>query len=272
MVTHRSDPDLNGIRVLVCRPQPRADELCRELADFGARTRALPMMEIEPLPLTGERRSVLLDLDHYQHVICVSPTAAERLIEEMDQWWPQWPLGIQWWGVGSGTARILRQAGLDCRSPQSGHNSEALLAQPALSGESLRHSRVLIVGGEGGRGLLAETLGRRAERQDSLILYRRRCPDYCPQVLQAHFGAFDPQALITLSGETLNNLMRLVQNTPFRLHQRQLIVPVERVAAQARQAGFTDVRVPSGLTAQAIAGCIAGPGQIPQNKDSDPSE
>lgn len=259
MATHPSEQDLSGWRVLVCRPQPRADELCHELAAFGAETRALPMMEIVPLALDGEMRSRLLDLDHYQHVICVSPSAAERLLAEMDQWWPQWPAGIQWWGVGSGTARILREAGLDCRSPQQGHNSEALLAEPALSATALIHSRVLIAGGEGGRGLLAGTLSRRAGRQDTLILYRRQRPSYSPEELDKRLGEFDPHCLITLSGETLNNLISLVQNTELRLNHRQLIVPVERVAAQAREAGFTDVRVPSALSADALARCIRYP-------------
>ncbi|TVP53626.1 MAG: uroporphyrinogen-III synthase [Halomonadaceae bacterium] len=277
MAIPRSDAparaDLSGHRLLVCRPQPRADWLCRELAAYGADARPLPMLEIAPLPVTGETRSRLLNLDHYQHVICVSPSAADQLLAAMDEWWPQWPVGIRWWGVGSGTAKTLRQADLDCASPVSGHNSEALLAEPALSAAALTDSRVLIVGGEGGRGLLAETLQQRARQLDSLILYRRQCPEYSKEHLNRLLGDFNPQCLITLSGETLNNLIRVVQNTDQTLLHRQLIVPVARVADDARQAGFTNVHVPSGLTADAIAACIAQAALPPSlNKDSDSRE
>lgn len=249
--------DLRGHRLLVCRPQPRADWLCQQLRAYGAEAQPLPMLEIAPLPVTGATRTLLLNLDHYQHVICVSPSAADQLLAAMDEWWPQWPEGIRWWGIGSGTAQALRQAGLDCASPVSGHNSEALLAEPALSAAALAQSKVLIAGGEGGRGLLAETLQHRARQLDSLNLYRRQCPSYSKEHIDRLLGDFDPHCLITLSGETLNNLIRVVQNTDNTLLHRQLVVPVSRVADQARQAGFTDVQVPSALTADAIAACIA---------------
>lgn len=250
-------PDLSGQRILVCRPQPQADELCAHLERLGALTRALPTLERHPLPLDGAARTRLLNIDQYQHVICVSPGAADLLLEHLDQWWPQLPVGIQWWGVGQGTARTLEQAGLNCHHPSRGHNSEALLSDPALAPESITDSRILLVKGKGGRTLLNDALEERGARVAHLVLYERQQPVYDEATLQSALVDFNPNAVVTLSGDTLKHLIQLGQNVAHRLHQYPVIVPVERVAHQAREAGFLQPVVPDGLTPDALARCLA---------------
>ncbi len=268
MVTAPNKQPLAGRRVLVCRPQPRADELCKALREAGAEARALPMMELVPRELDGRDRAVIQDLDLYQHVIAVSPSAAEILLERIDPWWPQWPIGVQWWGVGSGTASTLQKAGLPGDYPEAGYTSEALLAHPDLQADALGDARVLIAKGASGRPVLQDCLIERGARVDTLVLYHRRAPEYDEATLQAYFSEFNPDTVITLSGETLNNLLQVVQNTDPGLFRRRLIVPVSRVAEDAEAAGFTDTVIPGDLSPTGlIAACAQqGPATAPNQE------
>ena len=239
------DVNLQGRRVLICRPEPEASRLARAFEQAGAEVRVLPLVDREPLPETPEQRSVLQELDNFTHVIAVSPYAARRLLEEADAWWPQLPVGIQWYGVGAATAAELARHGLRPRRPSNGWTSEALLALPSL--KNLAHERVLLARGEHGRELIRQTLEARGARVTVLPLYRRFCPYYPSEVIDERFNRFCPEVIVALSGETLNNLVQTDPDALPALHQALLVVPAERVAEQARQAGFGHILVPDGL-------------------------
>lgn len=258
MATDPNSP-LAGRRILVCRPQPKADQTCAALRDAGADARPLPMIEIEPREPDGRDRSRLQELDQYQAVIAVSPNSAQLLLEHLDYWWPQWPIGIEWWGPGPGTARVFEEAGLEAHCPSRGHDSEALLDEPSFHSATITGQRILIAKGEGGRDVLIETLQQRGARIDTLTLYTRRAPEWPLETVESTFRDFNPDTILALSGETLKNLLELVQNTGAKPAECTLVVPVERVAAQARDAGFSDVRVPTTLSpAGLVQTCAAG--------------
>lgn len=258
MATNPNRP-LSGRRVLVCRPQPAADQTCAALQEAGADARPLPMIEIQALEPDGRGRSILQDLDQYQKVIAVSPNAATLLLEQIDHWWPQLPVGIEWWGPGQGTARVFSEAGLQAHAPRDGHDAQALLADPAFDATGLAEQRVLVAKGEGGRETLMEGLDGAGARTDVLTLYRRQPVAWRSDTLEAVFRDFNPDTIVALSGETLKNLLDLVQNTRAKPTECMLVVPVERVAAQARAAGFSDVRVPEALSpADLVKTCAGG--------------
>lgn len=215
------------------------------------------MLAIEPLPETPASRSLIQDFDHFRHVVVVSPVAAEFVLEKLDHWWPQRPAGQTWYAVGPGTARRLQETGIECLTADSGHDSESLLQRPELA--QLEHQKVLICSGEGGRAVLVESLRKRGAQVEKLALYRRRKPNYPQSRLVKDLFQFNPQAVIALSGETLNNLISLGQPADPMLFQRLLLVPTDRVAAQARAAGFTRVLTagaldPEGLAARLVDG------------------
>ncbi|MDX1800772.1 MAG: uroporphyrinogen-III synthase [Marinobacter sp.] len=265
MDTHQADTDsLRGRRILVCRPEPEARRLADHLSMMGAEVRCLPMLSRESLDETPEQRAILQDLDQYEHIIAVSPYAARQLLERIDHWWPQYPVQLKWYGVGDATARVFRQAQLTPIAPDTGFASEDLLQLPALREPS--GSKVLVACGEGGRGLIQSTLRERGARVTELVLYRRYQPAYTPAAVNEALNLFDPDALITLSGETLNNLIALGENTDHNLKQRLLVVPVERVAETARAAGFRMVCIPASLDDDAIAVAI---GRALNNNASD---
>ena len=244
----------NGLRILVCRPEPEASRLADAIRAAGHTPLVLPLIERHPLPETPEQRSLIQDLDHFHHIIAVSPYAARQLLDRIDPWWPQFPTGIHWYGVGKGTASVLESAGLTPVSPSRGWTSEALLEAPELA--SLEHEKVLIARGDHGRELLRKTLQERGARVTVLPLYRRRCPEHQPEQLRTLLGDAPPDAIIALSGETLNNLIALGENSVHNLYNALLVVPAARVAEQARDAGFRRVLVPDGLDAPALIASI----------------
>jgi uroporphyrinogen-III synthase len=254
MVTPPPDA-LKGRRVLVCRPRPEAERLAGAFARAGAEVRVLPMLEREPITDDPAIRTQILNIDEFDHVIAVSPYAAGLLVDWLDTWWPQTPSGIVWYGVGAGTAAVLAAHHLDTRQPEHGHTSEALLELPELS--RLEHAKVLIVRGEEGRDLLPDTLRARGARVTLLPLYRRFAPDHDEAALRHSITGFDPEVVVTLSGETLNNLISLGNNTGHNLEHCLMVVPVERIADQARKAGLRYTCVPESLADHAIVAAVA---------------
>ena len=246
---------LKDRRVLICRPRPEAERLAEAFRSAGADARVLPMLEREPITDDPSIRSRILDIDQFSHVIAVSPYAAGLLIDWLDACWPQTPVGVLWYGVGAGTAAVLSGYGLDTRQPVSGHTSEALLDLPGLA--RFDHEKVLIVRGEQGRDLLPETLAARGAEVRLLPLYRRFAPSHDQTTIKHHITGFEPEVVVTLSGETLNNLISLGNNTSHNLKDCLVVVPVERIAQQARKAGLHRTCVPDSLADHAIVAAVA---------------
>lgn len=215
----------------------------------------MPLVAREPLPETPERRALLQQLDNFRHIIAVSPYAARLLLDEIDHWWPQIPMGIEWYGVGSGTAAVFARAGLRPRRPAEGWTSEALLALPSL--QNVRDEKVLLARGEQGRELIRQTLEQRGARITVLPLYRRLRPYYPAKRIKEIFMEFQPEVIVALSGETLNHLNDIVPDNHQTLHTSLLVVPAERVAQAARSAGFSNPFVPDGLADQDLVISVA---------------
>lgn len=256
MATHLPDSHcLTGRRILICRPEPEASRLAHCFREAGADARVLPLIGREPLPETPETRTLIQNLDHYSHVIAVSPYAASLFMALADNWWPQFPMGIRWYGVGRGTAAVLSRHGLSPRMPTSGWTSEALLALPSL--QRFSGEKILLVRGEEGRELIYQTLSDRGARVTVLPLYRRYQPHHDATTLDKALLCFLPEAVITLSGETLNNLIALSENTGHNLDKTLLVVPASRVAEQARQAGLNRICIPESLADNDIVATVS---------------
>lgn len=228
-------------RVLVTRPAGQADGLIRALREAGWQTRHLPLLFIEPIePLDGVMRQRILDLDRYDHLIFVSANAARIGCERIEELWPQWPVGQHYWAVGRSTAQLLAQAGLAATCPEVDMSSEGLLALEGLDG--IRGQRCLLVRGEGGRTLIAETLRERGAEVDDLCCYRRGVVEYDEEALAAVRDG-SPDLLLVSSGEGLERLSGLLKPREHtNLAGATLLVPSARVAKVAERLGWRDVQ------------------------------
>lgn len=242
---------LGGLRVLVTRPRQQADKWTLALQSAGATTVSLPLLEIAPYdegsgPAYQALKARVLDLDHYQHAIFVSQNAVRCGLRWIDQYWPQPPLGVAFYAVGSATAALLRDYGLAVVAADGSMNSETLLQLPSL--QQVAQQRVLIFRGSGGRPLLAGELARRGARVDYCELYERRLPAAAERQLAALAWCRPGDVVAVHSGETLTNLCSLVSDLAKAgilsadcWRQLPLLVPGERVAAQAAQWGFRHI-------------------------------
>lgn len=226
--------------LLLTRQPAENQRLAARLAALGVRTCSLPLLALEPCAEGPPERQRMLDLDLYHAVVVVSPVAARLGLERLDHYWPQPPEGVAWLAVGGGTAQVLRDYGLPARCPAQGQDSEALLAMPLWQSLLARPDlKVLIWRGEDGREHLAGQLRAAGARVDYLPLYARRMP----AELAADLAALAPQLdqVLVLSVQALRHWREAAAGDWEVQRHWRCFVASERIAAQAREWGCTDV-------------------------------
>jgi uroporphyrinogen-III synthase len=247
---------VTGWRLLLTRPAEESQALAETLAQEGVFSASLPLLEIEPLPISEENRSIIYDLAAYCAVIVVSKPAARLGLAMVDEIWPQPPMQT-WFTVGAATAQILDDYGLRVFFPEQGDDSEALLDLPqlqdALSGYD---PKVLIMRGEDGRELLAERLRKRGVTVDYLPLYCRNLPKYPAFALPQRVAAERLNGLVVSSGQGFQHLRALAGDAWPKLAQMPLFVPSPRVAELAREAGALTVVDCRGASASALLAAL----------------
>jgi len=220
---------LGGRGVVITRPRELAEGLARLVEQAGGRPIRFPTLEIVDLPAPP----AFARLGEFDRVIFVSPVAARKAAARVGRW----PARLSAVALAAGTRRELELAGLrGILAPAAGADSEALLALPEL--RQVAGERILIVRGEGGRELLADTLTARGASVEYAECYRRARPaaDPAPLVAAWERGAVD--AVTVSSSEGLDNLFTMlgVKGEPY-LRATPLVVPHRRVAARAGALG-----------------------------------
>jgi uroporphyrinogen-III synthase len=239
---------LEGLRVLVTRPQRQAAKWQQQLIELGAASQRATLLEVTPFtrahPDHGAAVSAITErvqhLDRYQHLIFVSQNAVDYGCEWLQQVWPELPDSCHCYAVGSATASRLKEQGITASEAGVAMNSEALLALPRL--QNLHNQRVLIFRGQGGRPLLAEVLSERGAQVDYCELYRRELPEAtAPQLANSDWGK--PGDVVALhSGESLQNwdtVINQLQQQPWR--DLPVLVPGERVLQLAQSLNFNNI-------------------------------
>lgn len=230
--------DLGGRGVLVTRPAAQAAALCQLIEAANGRAIAVPSIEIAPVPNPEDAAARLAE--PWDLMYFVSRNAVEQALALVPD--GTWPRVDRIAAVGRATAQALRESGRPPDLvPDQRFDSESLLRMPELA--DMRGRRVLIVRGEGGRTLFAETLTARGAEVAFAEVYRRLRPDFDPAPLLASWG--QTVALVTAtSEEVLLNLLEML-GPPGRapLLATPLVVIAERTAVTARGLGFARVRV-----------------------------
>lgn len=267
-----------GRRVLVTRPSLQAGPLVKAIEDDGWSAVQLPMLEIacqsEPLELIP-LVSLLHDLTHIDLAIFVSTNAVSCAASVLADAGIPWPGQLKCIAIGPATTAAIGEQGwplLDASVPTSGagpppHDSEALLER--LESISLAGRHIYLFSGIDGRQLIEHALVARAAKVTRIETYRRVRPSYsntefrtiidqflslasaypsCTPNTKRHNGAAligVERVMLFASAETVNNFCWYAQQS-----QRQsaiqdvlAIVPTERVAQQARQAGLCNLHV-----------------------------
>jgi len=234
---------LSGLNVLITRPANQADTLRRAIEAAGAEVLSLPLIEIKALvdkAAIQDLKNKILQLDSYQALIFVSNNAVSYGAELINNFWPQFPVGIDVIAVGPTTAEAARkQLGCEVLQPSGGMTSEDILRLPAL--QDVAGKKVAIVRGQGGRELLAETLRERGASVDYLEAYSRSPVEYASADFCEKLQAAAVNVLTVSSGESLDRLTRLLADNREGMQQLALVVPSQRVERQAIEAGYRRV-------------------------------
>ena len=218
-------------KVLLTRPSGDNEALADCLTEQGYAVRELPLFDIQLLPETPEQRATLMNIDLFHGVVSTSKHASRALIERLDEFWPQLPVGVKWYAMGSGSAEPLTASGLEIRLPLQGNTSEDLLAREDL--QELKQSKFLLAKGIGGRDLIAGTLSDRGAQVDTLELYQRVPVEYSETELQDCLQLWQPDQIVVLSTEALQRLWSLSAKIGYSLQSTTLVVPSARVAEAA---------------------------------------
>ncbi|MBU2884602.1 uroporphyrinogen-III synthase [Gilvimarinus agarilyticus] len=239
-------------RILITRPEPAASAWQAQLAECGWAADIVSCMVIDPLREPAAEQAIknhILAFDEYHKVIFVSRNAVAHALHWLDQYWPQLPVGIEYFAIGESTAEALREADIvpsALGGAESPMNSETLLTSSSL--QNVADERILICKGEGGRDLLAQTLSARGAQVNQCALYRRVIPSQALEQLRWWLlnwpAGVSCDAVITAhSGESLQNLVTLARSAGglATLLTAPVVVPGQRVAALARELGFERV-------------------------------
>lgn len=235
---------------LVVRPRPQADALAARLRAAGHAPLVHPLLELRP---GDDLASLSHHLQHAQIAIVVSRHAvlfARDFLLQTGQTWPN----IEYFAVGEASAEALREAGLTGTFPVD-PRSEGLLALPGL--QAVAGKRVVILRGNGGRELIADTLRERGADVTCLSVYHRHYPHQDGELLCRQWQQAGLDSLLVTSGELLDALLTA---TPVEyrewLLRLPLFVPSPRIAEQAAQAGFLDITTARGADHDALLAAL----------------
>lgn len=249
--------DLTGLHIVVTRPSAQAEPWAARLRDLGANTAVASLLDIVPVSEAAQIQAIkncILDLDDYRKAIFVSQNAVEHGFEWIERYWPQLPVGIDFFAVGETTAKQLQARGAkvtDLAQTQTGAmTSETLLQSPAL--QNVADEKIVIFRGLGGRPHIGEVLSARGAKVSYCELYERILPSDAVKKFAAifsqsvsHLPSCDNVILVLHSGEALENLQRVLRelavNASEIMARIYLLVPSQRILELAEAAGFIHV-------------------------------
>ena len=253
---------LNGARILVTRPVHQAENLSHLIAEGGGSAIRFPTLAIAAMDDPCTIKNTLAHLDRYQWLVFISTNAVTMHSYysdgvKMDQF-----KSVRIAAIGKATAQALALAGLPVDLvPESGHNSEALLAMPQML--QINGQRCLIIRGAGGREELATTLHSRGANVEYLDVYKRIIPKIDSSQVNLLLAQNKLDVITVTSGEALQNLLIMLEE---KHHQQLFEVPLVVVSNRIRQIaadmGFKRIAVtnsPSDVAIlETVTMCVTG--------------
>ncbi|MGP3593492.1 uroporphyrinogen-III synthase [Vagococcus sp. WN89Y] len=230
--------------ILVTRPSPAGEELVSRLRTLGRVAWSFPLIEFSAgreLPSLPARLAALSPDDMVFVLSRHAVTFAHAHLQQIGAVWPGEP---HYFAIGRTTALALHTvSGLHVRYPHDREVSEVLLQLPEL--QSVQGKHALILRGNGGRELLAETLASRGAEVEICECYQRGAKFYDGAEEAMRWHTRGVTTIVVTSGEMMQQLFSLIppwyrENWLLRC---RLVVVSERLACLARELGWRDIQV-----------------------------
>jgi len=228
---------LSGCAVVLTRPAGSETEALADLRRLGAEACNLPVIDLQPLPISQALLTGLEAAELTDAVVFASPAAVQFCFLHKADFAPRGSVFAQ----GPGTQQALAARAIAALVPTAGFTSEDLLELPWF--QQVAGKSVVRIGGRGGREELVETLLARRAKAQAVAVYERQTAYLGPSQIQALASMVDPLLVIT-SAETLHSLPGLLPEK-LRQHLRagRILVSSPRLAHLAQHAGFARISV-----------------------------
>ncbi|MDT8310022.1 MAG: uroporphyrinogen-III synthase [Methylophaga sp.] len=233
---------LQSMRVLVTRPAAQAGKLMSLLKQQGATPILLPLIEIKVIDAT---HWPFIDWRKIDWLIFISRNAVQHFCAGLPKKLPQ---RLPCVAIGSATAQAMREQGLSVSlQPENSNGSEGLLSLPQM--QKLDGQKIVIVRGQGGRELLADTLQARGAKIRYVEVYSRQLPKAGNTQKKE---ALDADVLLVTSVQSVANLLKIFAANKREVCAKPLIVLSERIKQYALTQGFSDIVVTDNASDEAI--------------------
>lgn len=197
------------------RPNERAKVLTQALLRH-CNVLELPLLELQAYPLDETMMQDYQQLGCASVIVVVSPTAARLGLAHLMacQISIQALAHIQWVAVGTGTAHVLKKAGISAHIPKI-ETSEGVLELPILSNTHVKC--VAFWRGKGGRQFMMDRLKEKQVKILNFCLYQRFFPNNSVQILKNNIDKFlnEEKIYVCISSEaSWMNWLKLCQSFP----------------------------------------------------------
>ncbi|WNN44151.1 MULTISPECIES: uroporphyrinogen-III synthase [Winslowiella] len=239
--------------ILVTRPSPAAEELVSRLRALGQVAWSLPLIEFTPGRDLDRLPQLLSQLSAGDLLFILSQHAIHYAQPIISQHELTWPASLDYYAIGRTTALLMHTvSGLPVEYPHQRETSEVLIQLPALM--QVAGKRALILRGNGGRELLAETLTERGAEVTFCECYQRCAKVYDGLNEGRRWRDRGIDTLVVTSGEMLQQLYSLFPDIDRQewLLRCRLVVVSERLATLAREFGWQDITVADGADNDAL--------------------
>ncbi len=242
-----------NLNVLITRPEKSGRVLAQNLAQLGIPTLCQPMFDYQKTANSEQVRILLRSLP--QPILIFVSTAA---VEFADKIIPlkQWP-HTNVITVGEATTMTVKKMGLAAIFPQQ-QDSEGLLALPELN--EVENQTIVIVRGNGGRELLAETLQQRGANVHYIESYQRIWRTFEKNICQ-QWRIKQINCIVITSNALLESVVHLLDKSDdFWQNTCLWIVASKRIADNAKKLKLQNVINANGASDQAITAALVNYG------------
>lgn len=232
--------DLHGLRILNTRPVGQNELLSQAIRSAGGVSIECPVLTIEPLESTARLIRELGCLSAIDQAIFISTNAVKFFFDEFDAL--VWPTSIKVSAIGEATRNALKKRGVRVDEAPALTGSESLLQRPSM--QSVKNQTILLVKGEFGRELIADTLTKRGAVVRPLAVYRRNTTPLLQDAIQSLWRQDAVDVILFTSEQAMHTLFSSLGEQAYDwLRSKPCRVMSERLAKVALQLGIKNIKV-----------------------------
>lgn len=229
---------LKGLTLLNTRPKHQSEALSDAVRQAGGQVVGFPVLSIVSVDTAA------VDLQAFSIFVFTSVNAVSHFFERHAV--ADFPNAAKVFAIGQATHQALQAecaqiTEICIQSPDAQFDSESLLTAPDL--QALAGQKVLLIKGEGGRTLIAQTLSKRGAEVQDYVLYSRKPARFCVvNWFQFKLSRTPINVVLATSVESLQSLLNGVEKNAKKdqawLLLRPLVVFSERIAQFATAQGW----------------------------------